>query len=203
MALWSLCLNVAKFAIDDIDDDLRTSKSFLVSSVRLCWVIMVFWFPFFFKLTSSKCKKTHRISEIFSHSAKAMPWSLWKWLGSQRIFEGIKFPNPIGYSPGQAHVTNIDPKCSFFYWAWKSENRIPIFSLVYLGCPWGCILKSTLVAPALKENIFEKVKQNTRKRTKHHSERTPKSMYDCVGWSWSFGSPSFFQIDLVKMFKKS
>ena len=93
-----------------------------------------------------------------------MPWSLWKWLGSQRIFEGIKFPNPIGYSPGQAHVTNIDPKCSFFYWAWKSENRIPIFSLVYLGCPWGCILKSTLVAPALKENIFEKVKQNTRKR---------------------------------------
>ena len=164
MALWSLCLNVAKFAIDDIDDGLRTSKSFLVSSVRLCWVIMVFWFPFFFKLTLSKCKKTHRISEIFSHSAKAMPWSLWKWLGSQRIFEGIKFPNPIGYSPGQAHVTNIDPKCSFFYWAWKSENRIPIFSLMYLGCPWGWILKSTLVAPALKENIFEKVKQNTTKR---------------------------------------
>ena len=206
MALWSLCLNVAKFAIDDIDDDLRTSKSFLVSSVRLCWVIMVFWFPFFFSnWPCQNVKKLIEFQKYFPISAKAMPWSLWKWLGSQRIFEGIKFPNPIGYSPGQAHVTNIDPKCSFFYWAWKSENRIPIFSLVYLGCPWGCILKSTLVAPALKENIFEKVKQNTRKRmspntTAKERQRVCMIVLDDHGLSVP---PLFFQIDLVKMFKKS
>ena len=206
MALWSLCLNVAKFAIDDIDDDLRTS-------------LKVFWFlqsdcvgwswssgsRFFSNRPCQNVKKLIEFQKYFPISAKAMPWSLWKWLGSQRIFEGIKFPNPIGYSPGQAHVTNIDPKCSFFYWAWKSENRIPIFSLVYLGCPWGCILKSTLVAPALKENIFEKVKQNTRKRmspntTAKERQRVCMIVLDDHGLSVP---PLFFQIDLVKMFKKS
>ena len=86
--------------------------------VWLCWMIMVFRFPLFF--SNWPCQNVQKIIEFqkyFPISAKAMPWSLWKWLGSQRIFEGIKFPNPIGYSPGQAHVTNIDPKCSFFYWA--------------------------------------------------------------------------------------
>ena len=193
MALWSLCLNVPKVAIDDVDDDIRTSKSFLVSSVRLCWVIMVFWFPFFQK--------------YFPISAKAMPWSLWKWLGSQRIFEGIKFPNPIGYSPGQAHVTNIDPKCSLFYWAWKRENRIPIFSLMYLGCPWGCILKSTLVAPALKENIFEEVKQNTRKRISQWnipilSRLMPIASLWCFGRFWKPSMLNMFIWNHLKTFER-
>ena len=120
MGLWSLYLNVAKFATDDIDDDLRTSlKVFLVSSVRLCRVIMVFWFPLFF-FSNWPCQNVKELIEFqkyFPISAKVMPWSLWKWMGSQCIFEGIKIPNSIGYSPGQAHVTNIDPKCSFFYWA--------------------------------------------------------------------------------------
>ena len=60
-----------KFPIDNIDDDLRTSlEVFVVSSVRLCWMIMVFWFPlFFFKLTLSK-SKNYRISEIFAHQCQ-------------------------------------------------------------------------------------------------------------------------------------
>ena len=158
---------------------------------------------FFSNWLCQNVKTLIEFQKYFPISAKAMPWSLWKWLGSQRIFEGIKFPNPIGYSPGQAHVTNIDPKCSFFYWAWKSENRIPIFSLVYLGCPWGCILKSTLVAPALKENIFEKVKQNTRKRmspntTAKERQRVCMIVLDDHGLSVP---PLFFKLTLSKCSK--
>ena len=109
----------------------RTPKS-MYDCVGWSWS---FGSPSFF-FSNWPCQNVQKIIEFqkyFPISAKAMPWSLWKWMGSQCIFEGIKFPNSIGYSPGQAHVTNIDPKCSFFYWAWKSENRIPFFP----HCTWG------------------------------------------------------------------
>ena len=160
---------------------------------------------FFFKLTLLKYfKKTHRISEFFPISAKVMPWSLWKWLCPQCIFEGKHFPNSIGYSPGKAQVTNIDLKCSFF--TGLSKSRVPIFFQLCLGFPWGWILKSTLIAPALKENIFQKVghhitkfiSPNTIAKT---SQKVCRS--DCVVWSMFCGSLTFFKLTLLKYFKKT
>ena len=135
MALWSLYLNVAKFVIDVIHDDLRTSltKNYFLQSDCVGWSWSSGSRSFFFKLTLSKCKKTQKKQKYFPISAKAMPWSLWKWLGSQRIFEGIKFPNPIAYTPGQAHVTNINPKCSFF----TGLERVKTGSHFFPHCTWG------------------------------------------------------------------
>ena len=63
---------MAKFAIDDIDDDLRTSlKVFFGFFSQIVLGDHGLLVPvFFFKLTLSKCKKTHRISEIFSHQCQ-------------------------------------------------------------------------------------------------------------------------------------
>ena len=148
----------------------------------------------FFKLTLSKCKKIIEFQNYFPISAKAMPWSLWKWLGSQRIFEGIKFLNPIGYSPGQAHVTNIDPKCSVFLLGLKKWKQDPIFFPSVPGVSMRMYTEINPGSTCIEGKHFWESETKYKKThvTKHHSERTPKSMYDCVGWSWSFGSPSFF-----------
>ena len=140
------------------------------------------WFTYFFQVDLVKMffiKTTHRILVFFPIGAKVMPWSLWKWLCPQCIFEGKHFPNSIGYSPGKAQVTNIDLK-AFFSGLQKVKAGSQFFSNC-LGFPWGWILKSTLVAPALKENFFEKVGQHTTSCnkihfTKHHSQNKPKSM---------------------------
>ena len=94
-----------------------------------------------------------------------------------------------------------------FYWASKSKSRVPIFFQLCLGFPWGWILKSTLVAPALKENFLRKwdniqhhitkfISPNTIAKT---SQKVCRS--DCVVWSGFCGS-LFFQIDFVNMFQK-
>ena len=102
--------------------------------VRLCCMIRVLWFSFFFKLTLLICfKKNQRISDFFPISAKVMPWSLWKWMRPQCIFEGKHFPNSIGFSPGKAQVTNIDLKCSFFTGLQKVKAGSQFFS----NCAWG------------------------------------------------------------------
>ena len=133
-----------------------------------------------------------------------MPWSLWKWLCPQCIFEGKHFPNSIGYSPGKAQVTNIDLKCSFF--TGLSKSRVPIFFQLCLRFPWGWILKSTLIAPALKENIFQKVGQHITKFISPNtiaktSQKVCRS--DCVVWSMFCGSLIFFKLTLLKYFKKN
>ena len=67
-----------------------------------------------------------------------MPWSLWKGMCSQRILEGHKFPNSIGYSPGQAQVTKTDRKCSIYTGLKKVKTGSYVFFQLYLGFPWGC-----------------------------------------------------------------
>ena len=106
--------------------------------VRLCCMIRVLWFSFFFKLTLLICfKKKIKEFQIFfpsvPSSAKVMPWSLWKWMWPQCIFEGKHFPNSIGFSPGKAQVTNIDLKCSFFTGLQKVKAGSQFFS----NCAWG------------------------------------------------------------------
>ena len=92
------------------------------TSQKVCRSDCVVWSGFcgslfFFKLTLLIWfKKIKEFQIFFPISAKVMPWSLWKWMWPQCIFEGKHFPNSIGFSPGQAQVTNIDLKCSFFFY---------------------------------------------------------------------------------------
>ena len=103
--------------------------------VRLSWMINVLWFSFFSNWLFSNIskKKLTEFQIFFPISAKVMPWSLWKWLCPQCIFEGKHFPNSIGYSPGKAQVTNIDLKCSFFTGLQKVKAGSQFFS----NCAWG------------------------------------------------------------------
>ena len=78
-------------------------------------------------------KKIKEFQIFFPISAKVMPWSLWKLMWPQCIFEGKHFPNSIGFSPGKAQVTNIDLKCSFFTGLQKVKAGSQFFS----NCAWG------------------------------------------------------------------
>jgi len=51
----------------------------------------------------------------------------------QCIFEGKYFPNSIGFSPGQAQVTNIDLKCLFFI----GFQKVKVGSQLFSNCAWG------------------------------------------------------------------
>ena len=104
----------------------------------LCQIVLYdqgFVVLFFFQIDFVNMfqKKIKEFQIFFPISAKVMPWSLWKWMWPQCIFEGKHFPNSIGFSPGKAQVTNIDLKCSFFTGLQKVKAGSHFFS----NCAWG------------------------------------------------------------------
>ena len=95
-------------------------------------------------------------------SAKVMPWSLWKWIGSQCIFEGQNISNSIGYSPGQARLQTSIRKCSFFNGLKKVKKGSHFFPTVP-GVSMRMDTETPSGSTCIQGKLFEKVAQNITK----------------------------------------